>query len=83
MDAGLFADGRTKTENVKAVMDDILGHGNDAALWPGQIEAKAADLSRQAGGLLFTAAEIESFAEIAEECGHPVWDIDSLEQFET
>jgi L-2-hydroxycarboxylate dehydrogenase (NAD+) len=83
MDAGLFVGGRSQQENVKAVMGDILGHGNESALWPGQIEANAADLSRQAGGLLFTAAEIESFAEIAGECGHPVWDTDSLEQFET
>jgi len=82
LDAGLFAGGRTQRENVKAVMDDIMGHGNEAALWPGQIEAEAADLTRQAGGLLFTAAEIESFAEIAGECGHPPWDPDSLNQFE-
>jgi L-2-hydroxycarboxylate dehydrogenase (NAD+) len=79
----LFAGGRSQKENVKAVMDDIMGHGNEKALWPGQIEAEAADLSRQAGGLLFTAAEIASFAEIAGECGHPAWDTDSLAQFET
>jgi L-2-hydroxycarboxylate dehydrogenase (NAD+) len=83
LDAGLFAKGRTQTENVKAVMDDIMGHGNENALWPGQLEAEAATLSQRAGGLLFTAAEIESFAEIAEECGHPAWDIDSLARFET
>jgi L-2-hydroxycarboxylate dehydrogenase (NAD+) len=83
MNAGLFADGRSQKENVKAVMDDILGHGNEAAIWPGQIEAEAANLSRRAGGLLFTAAEIASFAEIAGECGHPPWDPDSLAQFET
>ena len=82
LDAGLFASGRSQNENVKAVMDDIMGHGNDAAIWPGQIEAEAANLSRQAGGLLFSAAEIASFAEIAGECGHPPWDSDSLKQFE-
>ena len=48
-----------------------MGHGNEASLWPGQIEAEAAAQSREAGGLLFTGAEIESFAEIAAECGHP------------
>ena len=64
-------------------MDDILGHGNEAAIWPGQIEAEAADLSRRAGGLLFTAAEIESFAEIAAECGHAAWNTESLARFET
>ena len=71
MDAGLFAKGRSQAENIKAVMDDIMGHGNEAALWPGQLEAQAAVQSREAGGLLFSAAEIESFAEIAAECGHP------------
>ena len=83
LDAGLFAKGRTQTENVKAVMDDIMGHGNDNAIWPGEIEADAARLSREAGGLLFTAAEIDSFAEIAGECGHPAWDTDSLPKLET
>jgi hypothetical protein len=63
-------------------MDDIMGHGNDNAIWPGQIEADAARLSREAGGLLFSAAEIESFAEIAQECGHPAWDPKSLDTFE-
>jgi L-2-hydroxycarboxylate dehydrogenase (NAD+) len=82
LDAGLFAGGRSQKENVKAVMDDIMGHGNEAAMWPGQIEAEAAALSRRAGGLLFTAAEIASFAEIAAECGHPSWDVDSLAQYE-
>ena len=82
MNAGLFAGGRSQQENISAVMSDILGHGNEAAIWPGQIEAEAANLSRRAGGLLFTAAEIASFAEIAGECGHPPWDPDSLAQFE-
>ena len=81
LNAGLFAGGRSQTENVKAVMDDIMGHGNEAAMWPGQIEAEAAALSRKAGGLLFTAAEIASFAEIAGECGHPPWDPETLDQF--
>jgi LDH2 family malate/lactate/ureidoglycolate dehydrogenase len=78
LDAGLFAGGRTQKENVRAVMEDILGHGNDGAIWPGQPEAEAAARTRKAGGLLFTAAEIESFAEIAEECGLPAWDRDRL-----
>jgi LDH2 family malate/lactate/ureidoglycolate dehydrogenase len=82
MNAGLFAGGRSQQENISAVMSDILGHGNETAIWPGQIEAEAASLSRRAGGLLFTAAEIASFAEIAGECGHPPWDPDSLAQFE-
>ena len=79
MNAGLFAEGRNQAQNVKAVMEDILGHGNENCLWPGQLEAEAAIQTEAAGGLLFTAAELESFAEIAEECGHPAWDMDSLE----
>ena len=59
LDAGLFAQVRKQIENVKAVMDDIMGHGNDNAIWPGQLEAKAAQLSVLDGGLLFTAAEID------------------------
>jgi hypothetical protein len=38
---------------------------------PGQPEAQAAALSATHGGLLFTAAEIDAFAEIATEAG--VW----------
>jgi L-2-hydroxycarboxylate dehydrogenase (NAD+) len=59
-----------------------MGHGNENALWPGQLEAEAAALSQRAGGLLFSAAEIASFAEIADECRHPAWDLESLQQFE-
>lgn len=81
MNAGLFAEGRDQAENIKAVMDDILGHGNEDCLWPGQIEAEAAKSTEAAGGLLFTAAELESFAEIAEECGHPAWDLNALKPY--
>ncbi|MEE4217466.1 MAG: Ldh family oxidoreductase [Xanthomonadales bacterium] len=83
MNAGLFAEGRNQAENVKAVMEDILGHGNENCLWPGQLEAEAATQTEAAGGLLFTAAELESFAEIAAECGHPAWDLASLETYTT
>ena len=81
LNAGLFAGGRTQMENLKVVMDDILGHGNENCLWPGQIEAEAAKQTGEAGGLLFSAAELESFAEIAEECGQPAWDTGSLNIF--
>ena len=81
MNAGLFAEGRNQAQNVKAVMDDILGHGNENCLWPGQLEAEAATQTEAAGGLLFTAAELESFAEIAEECGHPAWNLGTLKTY--
>ena len=64
-----FAKRRSQKENVKAVIADILGHGNEPALLPGQLEAQAAALSAKYGGLLFTQAEIEAFRHIAEEAG--------------
>ena len=66
---GDFALGRSQKQNVKAVLDDILGHGNDACMLPGQIEARGAALSAKHGGLLFTEAEIEALEHIATEAG--------------
>ncbi len=68
-----FAKSRTQTENVKAVLEDVLGHGNEGCLLPGQIEAEGAARSEKNGGLLFSEAEIEAFNEIASECGQPKW----------
>jgi ureidoglycolate dehydrogenase (NAD+) len=66
---GDFARGRSQKENVKAVLGDIRGHGNDKALLPGQLEAQAAALSAKHGGLLFTQAEVDAFSDIAREAG--------------
>ena len=63
-----FAAGRDQAANVKAVVEDILGHGNEKCLLPGQLEAQAAALSRKHGGLLFTAAEVQALESIAQEC---------------
>jgi L-2-hydroxycarboxylate dehydrogenase (NAD+) len=54
---------------VKAVLADILGHGNEQCMLPGQLEAQAAARSDAAGGLLFSKAEVESLNEIAAEAG--------------
>lgn len=62
-----FAKGRSQIDNLKAVIGDILGHGNDGAMLPGELEAKARKASDDAGGLHFTAAEIAEFNEIARE----------------
>ena len=62
-----FALGRSQDDNVKAVIDDILGHGNDAAMLPGQIEAEAAQLSAKYDGLLFTEAEVGELTHLAQE----------------
>lgn len=81
MSAGLFAHGRTQNENLKVVLEDVLGHGNnETCIYPGQIEAHAAKASEAAGGLLFSAAEVAGFNEIAAECGRTAWDIASLTQ---
>jgi L-2-hydroxycarboxylate dehydrogenase (NAD+) len=69
IDAEDFAGNRSQQENVKAVIDDIRGHGNESILLPGEPEARAAKLSEKAGGLLFTQAEIEAFEKIAAEAG--------------
>ena len=69
MDCGLFAKGRNQTENVKAVIDDILGHGNrdtGRCILPGQLEHQAAMRSEKSGGLIFTEAEVAEFAKVAE-----------------
>lgn len=76
LDCGNFPAGRDQTANVKAVLEDIRGHGNDRVMFPGQLEAEAAARTAQYGGLLFTRAEIEAFNEIARDCGQPPWDPD-------
>ncbi len=82
LNAGLFANNRSQPENVKAVLNDILTHGNESCLLPGQIEAEAAKKTQTAGGLLFSEAEIASFNEIANECGQPAWGLETLKIFE-
>src|SRR3954454_18672915 len=69
LDCGDFAKGRSQQENVKAVIRDILGHGNEDCLLPGEPEARAAAESDRLGGLIFTAAEINAFDAIAKEAG--------------
>jgi L-2-hydroxycarboxylate dehydrogenase (NAD+) len=73
-----FACGRTQAENLKAVIADILGHGNETAMLPGQIEAAARRRSDAAGGLLFTAAEVAEFNELAADLKLAPWDAAAL-----
>jgi L-2-hydroxycarboxylate dehydrogenase (NAD+) len=73
MSAGAFAKGRNQAENVKAVIADILGHGNEGCMLPGQLEAEAAARCAKNGGLLFSEAEINAFNEIAAECRKARW----------
>ena len=78
MNAGAFAKGRNQIENVKAVLGDILGHGNENCMLPGQLEAQAAARSAKNGGLLFSEAEVTAFNEIAAECRKPRWKLSDL-----
>ena len=78
INGGAFAKGRNQSSNVKAVIEDILGHGNESCLLPGQLEARWATRVDQAGGLLFSAAEIEAFNEIAEQCSETPWNLNSF-----
>jgi L-2-hydroxycarboxylate dehydrogenase (NAD+) len=80
LNGGAFAKGRSQTENVRAVLRDILGAGNEKCLLPGELEAKAAALTKQHGGLLFTKAELDAFNEIARECGAPPWSASQFQQ---
>ena len=68
-----YALGRSQSQNLDACLADILGHGNEACLLPGQLEAEAARRTDEHGGLLFTKAEIESFAHITDDLGEPAW----------
>lgn len=78
INGGAFAGGRDQAANVKAVIADILGHGNENCLLPGQLEAQWAERVEAAGGLLFSEAEVDAFNEIADECGHPKWKTEAL-----
>jgi ureidoglycolate dehydrogenase (NAD+) len=78
LSSGRFDDGASQSENVGRVIADILGHGNEGCLLPGQLEAKARSQSDKAGGLLFSRAEIDAFAEIARECGETPWSADDF-----
>ncbi len=80
MNGGDFAFGRTQAENVKAVIQDVIGHGNENCLLPGQLEADFFKRSENNGGLLFSEKEIEAFNEIANECGASTWSVSDLTQ---
>ena len=75
LSSGLFAKGRNQAQNLKAVLTDLFSHGNESCTLPGQPEAKAAAATAAAGGLLFSAAEIEEFNTLARECSLPEWNL--------
>ncbi len=76
--SGAFAGGKNQAANVKAVVEDILGHGNEKCLLPGQMEAEAGALTQRHGGLLFTPAEVTALREVAESCGISGWQLEAF-----
>jgi L-2-hydroxycarboxylate dehydrogenase (NAD+) len=70
-----YVKGRSQIQNVKAVIEDVLGHGNEKCMLPGQPEARWGELSKEHGGLLFTKAEIEELNHLAHEVGEPAWNL--------
>lgn len=78
LNSGAFAKGRNQQQNVKAVITDILGHGNDKCMLPGQLEAGWAAHTAKAGGLLFSKAEVDAFNELATGSGQPLWQADAF-----
>lgn len=75
LNAGDFAKKRSQSDNLRAVIADVLGHGNEKCMLPGQVEAEFAKRVASAGGLLFSAAEIQDFDALARECGQPRWSV--------
>ena len=82
LSSGAFAGGLSQSQNVRVVIEDILGHGNEHCLLPGQIEAAAAQRTLENGGLLFSAREIEAFGELAEECREEPWRVEEFREAE-
>ena len=73
-----FARGSSQSDNVEAVISDILGHGNEGCMLPGQLEAEFATRTARAGGLLFSQAEVEALNEFAREAGQQPIDCAAL-----
>ncbi len=80
INCGAFAQSRNQNSNIKAVLDDILGHGNEDCILPGQIEHEASLKTKEAGGLIFSEAEIKEFATLAQSNNIP-FDANTLKTF--
>jgi L-2-hydroxycarboxylate dehydrogenase (NAD+) len=83
MAAASFKSRADQDANVKAVLEDILGHGNDRAILPGKIEHDAFLRSQKEGGLLFTEAEVREFTEVFEKASVKGFDPKALRKINT
>jgi L-2-hydroxycarboxylate dehydrogenase (NAD+) len=79
LSGGAFADGRTQAQNLRAVIGDLLGPGNEGCLLPGQIEHEAALRCEAAGGLIYSEAEIDALRRLARRLGVDLGDVPPLE----
>ena len=80
LSGGAFASGLSQAENVKAVITDILSHGNEHCLLPGELEARWAKKCACNNGLLFSRHEIRQLNQIATACGEPELELDAFPQ---
>lgn len=78
LSGGAFGSGLSQAENVKAVLADILSHGNEHCLLPGELEARWAKKCAHNNGLLFSRHEIRQLNQIATACGEPELKIDAF-----
>ena len=62
------------------MIEDILGHGNENCLLPGQLEAEWAKRVKAAGGLLFSEAEIIALNKISKDCGGTGWQLSQFKK---
>ncbi len=79
LSSGNYSLGRSQIENIKAVLEDIKGHGNERCLFPGELEANAFRESERLGGIVLTEAEVAEFAKLAEEAG-VAFDVNTLKR---
>jgi len=64
--------------NSGAFVGDVLGHGNENCLLPGQMEANFKKRTDASGGLLFSEAEIAEFKELADGLGISGWELENF-----
>ena len=82
MAVSAFGSRAEQDANVKAVIEDVLGHGNDKAILPGWFEHQGFLKSQKAGGLLFTQAEVAEFDDVFKEAGVDGFDPGALKEFD-